>query len=204
MHKTSSDGLQRCAWVDGSELYTRYHDEEWGRAVHNDNKLFEMLVLESFQAGLSWITILKKREHFREAFDGFDPELVALYDEEKIAELVTNPLIIRHRGKIRAAIHNAKLFLDIVREYGSFDQFVWRYVDHEPLVSGWKDSSEVPATTALSDQMSRDLKKRGFKFFGPTIAYSFMQATGMVNDHTQDCFLCTQGESSCPKEASCD
>ncbi len=179
----------RCAWVDDSDLYKHYHDEEWGRAVHDDRMLFEMLVLESFQAGLSWITVLKKRECFRACFDGFDPEIVSRYDEAKVQELLGNAGIIRHRGKIEAAIRNAQLFLDIQREYGSFDQMIWSYVNHEPILGYVENQSELPATTSLSDRISKDLKKRGFKFVGSTIVYSFMQAVGMVNDHSQECFL---------------
>ncbi len=186
--KTEAE-LPRCAWVDGSEIYKRYHDEEWGRPVHDDRKLFEMLTLECFQAGLSWITILKKRDAFRLAFDGFDPEIIVNYDEQKVAALLANPDIIRHQGKIRAAISNARLFLEIQKEYGSFDHMIWSYVGHEPIINSWEGSSELPATSPISDRMSRDLKKRGFKFFGSTIAYAFMQATGMVNDHTRDCYL---------------
>ncbi len=181
--------LPRCAWVDGSEIYKRYHDEEWGHPVHDDRKLFEMLTLECFQAGLSWITILKKRDAFRLAFDGFDPEIIVNYDEQKVAALLANPDIIRHQGKIRAAISNARLFLEIQKEYGSFDHMIWSYVGHEPIINSWEDSDELPATSPISDRMSKDLKKRGFKFFGSTIAYAFMQATGMVNDHTRDCYL---------------
>ena len=179
----------RCAWLDGSDIYTKYHDEEWGKPVHDDNKLFEMLTLEAFQAGLSWITILKKRESFRIAFDGFDPNLVALYDENKIAELVINEKIIRHRGKIVAAINNAKLFIEIQKQYGSFDTMIWNYVNNTPILGRWNSIDELPATTDMSDKISKDLKKIGFKFLGSTTVYAFMQAIGMVNDHTQDCFL---------------
>lgn len=184
----------RCAWEDGSELYRNYHDFEWGRPVHEDQKLFEMLVLESFQAGLSWITILKKREEFRLAFDGFDPEKVALYDENKVNELLENEKIIRNRGKIQATIHNAQLFLNIQKEYGSFDQMIWSYVNHQPNINHWENHQQLPANTPLSDKISKDLKKIGFKFMGTTIVYSFMQAVGMVQDHTKDCFLYGGGE----------
>lgn len=180
----------RCAWLDGSEIYTKYHDEEWGGTpVHDDNKLFEMLILEGMQAGLSWITILKKREAFREAFDNFDPNKVATYDDKKIEELMSNDKIIRNQRKITAAINNAKLFLEIQNTYGSFDQMIWGYVDNMPIIGHWTNIKEVPATTPLSDKISNDLKKMGFKFTGSTIIYSFMQAIGMVNDHTTDCFL---------------
>lgn len=183
------DKKTRCAWVDGSEIYTRYHDEEWGGPpVHDDNKLFEMLILEGMQAGLSWITILKKREAFRIAFDDFDPHKVANYDEIKVEELMSNEKIIRNRRKITAAINNAKLFLEIQDTYGSFDKMIWEYVNNPPIVGHWNNVNEMPATTPLSDKISKDLKKMGFKFTGSTIIYSFMQAIGMVNDHTTDCF----------------
>ncbi len=179
----------RCAWVDGSEIYNKYHDEEWGRPVHDDRKLFEMLTLEAFQAGLSWITILKKREDFRIAFDNFEPHIVAKYDENKVNELLQNAKIIRHRGKITATINNAKLFIEIQKKYGSFDKMIWAYVNYSPIVSHYNNHSEVPAKTELSDKISKDFKKIGFKFFGSTIVYSFMQAVGMVNDHTTNCFV---------------
>ena len=150
--------------------------------------MFEFLILESFQAGLSWFTILKKRENFREAFANFDVKKVANFDEEKVEELVLNAGIIRHRGKINAAINNAKLFIKIQKEYGSFSDFIWEYVNHQPIVNHWNSIKEVPATTEISDKIAKDLKKRGFKFFGSTTIYAHMQATGMVNDHTLDCF----------------
>ncbi|MGU9938614.1 DNA-3-methyladenine glycosylase I [Empedobacter brevis] len=178
----------RCAWVNNDQLYIDYHDNEWGKPVKDDKTLFEFLILESFQAGLSWYTILKKRENFREAFADFDVEKVANFDETKIEELVQNEGIIRHRGKIIAAINNAKLFIKIQKEFGSFSDFFWSYVDHKPIVNNWNSIKEVPATTEISDQLAKDLKKRGFKFFGSTIIYAHMQATGMVNDHTKDCF----------------
>ena len=168
-------------------IYIDYHDNEWGRAVHDDRKLFEMLILEGAQAGLSWITVLKKREAYREAFDGFDPEKVALYDDAKIEELMANASIIRNRLKINAAIVNAKLFLKIVEKHGSFDKFIWSYVDYAPIVGHWEKFEEMPITTSISDQISKDLKKQGFKFVGSTIIYSFMQAVGMVNDHLKLC-----------------
>lgn len=180
----------RCAWVDGSEIYTKYHDEEWGGTpIHDDNRLFEMLILEGMQAGLSWITILKKREAFRESFDEFDPHKVALYDEQKVEELMQNEKIIRNRRKIISAINNAKLFLEIQSKYGSFDKFIWNYVDNKPIVGHWNNIDEMPCKTEISDQISKDLIKYGFKFVGSTIIYSFMQAIGMVNDHTTDCFV---------------
>ena len=177
----------RC-W-DGPPIFIDYHDNEWGRPVHNDHKLFEMLTLESMQAGLSWITVLNKREAFREAFDEFDPHKVALYDDEKFQELMANEKIIRNRLKINAAITNAKLFVKVAEQHGSFDKFIWNYVDYKP-VAGHKENSGVwLATTPLSDKISKDLRKMGFKFVGSTTIYSFMQATGIVNDHMQECFV---------------
>jgi len=170
-------------------LYADYHDNEWGRPVHDDNKLFEMLILEGAQAGLSWETVLKKREAYRGAFDSFDPRKVALYDDAKIAELMTNAGIIRNRLKINAAVINAKLFLEIAEKYGSFDRFIWAYVDDKPIVGHWERFEDMPTTTPISDRISKDLKKMGFKFVGSTIIYSFMQAVGMVNDHLKPCFV---------------
>lgn len=178
----------RCSWAD-SPLYIAYHDNEWGRPVHDDYKLFEMLILEGMQAGLTWITVLKKREAFREAFDGFDPKKIVLYDDAKIQELMANEGIIRNRLKINAAINNAKVFFDVVEKYGSFDKFIWRYVDYTPITGHWEKNDDLPATTPLSDKISNDLKKMGFKFVGSTIIYAFMQATGMVNDHITSCFV---------------
>lgn len=168
-------------------LYIDYHDNEWGRPVHDDRKLFEMLILEGAQAGLSWITVLKKREAYRVAFDNFDPAKVALYGDAKITELLGNEGIIRNRLKINAAIINARLFLDIQKQHGSFDKFIWAYVNHKPVVGCWERFDDVPITTSVSHQISKDLKKIGFKFVGPTIIYSFMQAVGMVNDHLKKC-----------------
>jgi DNA-3-methyladenine glycosylase I len=165
-----------------------YHDNEWGRPVHDDVKLFEMLILEGMQAGLTWLTVLNKREAFREAFDGFDPYKVALYDEVKIEELMANEKIIRNRLKIKVAVNNAKLYLRVIEEYGSFDQFIWRYVDYAPIIGRWEKIEDAPVSTPISDQISKDLKKMGFKFVGSTIIYAFMQATGMVNDHITKCF----------------
>ena len=170
-------------------LCADYHDNEWGRLVHDDNKLFEMLILEGAQAGLSWDTVLKKREAYREAFDRFDPKKVALYDEAKITELMANVGIIRNRLKINAAIINAKLFLDIIEKHGSFDEFIWAYVDNKPIVGHWEKFEDMSLTTPISDKISKDLKKIGFKFVGSTIIYSFMQAVGMVNDHMKSCFV---------------
>ena len=178
----------RCFWVTKDQVYIDYHDNEWGKPVYDDKTLFEFVVLESFQAGLSWLTILKRRENFREAFDQFDVQKVANYSSEKIEELLQNDGIIRHRGKIEAAISNAKLIIEIQNEFGSFSNFIWSYVDHQPIINHWKKREEVPATTPLSDQIAKDLKKRGFKFFGSTTIYAFMQGVGLVNDHTIDCF----------------
>ena len=168
-------------------IYIGYHDNEWGRPVHDDNKLFEMLILEGTQAGLSWITVLKKRDAYRKAFDGFDPKKVVFYNDAKISELLSNEGIIRNRLKINTAVTNAKLFLEIVERHGSFDKFIWEYVDFTPIVGSWKSLEQIPVTTDISDKISRDLKKLGFKFVGSTIIYSFMQAVGMVNDHLKSC-----------------
>lgn len=178
----------RCAWVNNDQIYIDYHDNEWGQPIYDDKTFFEFLVLESFQAGLSWYTILKKRENFRTAFANFDIEKVANFNENKIEELLQNEGIIRHRGKIAAAINNAKLFVEIQKEHESFSNFIWKYVQNKPIVNNWNSIKEVPATTEVSDLIAKDLKKRGFKFFGSTTIYAFMQATGMVNDHTKDCF----------------
>lgn len=179
----------RCPWAGNIPIYINYHDNEWGRPVHDDNKLFEMLILEGMQAGLSWITVLKKREAFRTAFDGFDPNKVALYTDSKIQELLANEGIIRNRLKINAAVINAKAFLEIQKKYGSFDAFLWRYVDNTPIIGHWEKVEDIPASTPLSDKISKDLKKMGFKFVGSTIIYAFMQAIGMVNDHIKECFI---------------
>ena len=179
--------LLRCPWAGTEQIYIDYHDKEWGIPLHDDQRLFEMLILEGMQAGLSWITILKKRENFRSAFDGFDAEKIAAYDSQKIEELMQNSGIIRNRRKITAAVSNAKAFLEIQKEFGSFDRFIWDYVGGVPIVNHFKSMSEVPANTPLSDKISRDLKKRGFNFVGTTIIYSFMQAIGMVDDHLITC-----------------
>lgn len=178
----------RCAWVGSDPLYPAYHDEEWGVPVHDDRLLFEFLTLEGAQAGLSWITILRKRATYREAFAGFDPELVARFDDAKVAELLTNPGIVRNRLKVASAITNARAFLKIQEEFGSFAAYQWRFVGGKPTQNSWRSIAEVPASTPVSDAMSRDLKKRGFRFVGSTICYAHMQAVGMVNDHTVDCF----------------
>jgi DNA-3-methyladenine glycosylase I len=177
----------RCAWIS-DPLMRLYHDEEWGVELHDDRKLFEFMVLDAFQAGLSWKTILNKRENFRSAFDHFDPEIIAGYNEEKYKRLMADPGIIRNRAKIRAIISNAKAFLEVQREFGSFDQYIWSFVDHQPVINSWQSLSEIPPKTSLSDIMSKDLTNRGFKFVGSTICYSFMQAAGMVNDHVVGCF----------------
>lgn len=171
-----------CPWAQG-ELYIAYHDNEWGKPLRDDRMLFEMLILEGMQAGLSWITILKKRESFREAFDGFDPALVAAYTDEKKQALMENPGIVRNRLKIDAAVTNARAFLKVQEEWGSFAQYIWSFVENKPIVNRWEDMSQIPATSEISDRMSRDLKARGFKFVGSTICYAYMQSIGMVNDH---------------------
>ena len=178
----------RCDWGATNDLMINYHDTEWGVPLHNDQKLFEFFVLEGFQAGLSWQTILNKRENFRRAFDNFNIEIVAGYDEKKIAELILDKSIIRNKLKIRAAVNNAQRFLEIQKEFGSFDKYIWGFVDYKPIVNSFSSMKELPAKTALSDKISSDLKKRGFKFIGSTIIYAHMQATGMVNDHLTDCF----------------
>ncbi|CAH0118145.1 DNA-3-methyladenine glycosylase 1 [Paenibacillus sp. CECT 9249] len=177
----------RCGWVNEDPLYVEYHDREWGVPVHDDGKLFEMLILEGAQAGLSWYTILKKREAYREAFDRFDPHKVARYDGEKIEELMNNAGIVRNRLKINAAVTNAQAFLRIAQEFGSFDRYIWQFVGGKPIRNAWTELKEVPAKTAESDAMSKDLRKRGFKFVGSTICYAYMQAVGMVNDHLTSC-----------------
>jgi DNA-3-methyladenine glycosylase I len=179
---------KRCFWVNNDQLYKEYHDFEWGVPVYDDKTLFEFLLLESFQAGLSWITILKKRENFRVAFDHFDYKKIAKYDETKFNELIVDEGIIRNKLKIRSAITNAQLFMEIQKEFDTFSSYIWSFVDGKQIVNKFKTRSEVPATTEISDAISKDLKKRGFKFVGSTIIYAFMQATGMVNDHTTDCF----------------
>jgi DNA-3-methyladenine glycosylase I len=180
--------MNRCPWCGNDELYVKYHDEEWGVPVHDDRKHFEFLVLESAQAGLNWLTVLRKRENYRAAYDNFDPIKVAQYDENKVLELMNNAGIIRNRRKIDASIGNAKEFLKIQEEYGSFDNYIWSFVDNKPVTNHWRDTSEVPATSPLSDEVSKDLKNRGFKFLGSTIVYAHLQATGVINDHLISCF----------------
>lgn len=178
----------RCAWCGADPLYQAYHDKEWGVPLHDETALFEFLVLEGAQAGLSWLTILKKREGYRRAFHGFDAERVARYGEADTARLLADPGIVRNRLKVAAAITNARATLKVREEFGGLDAYFWRFVDGRPIRNAWNDLSEIPARTALSDAISRDLRKRGFKFVGSTIVYAHMQATGMVNDHTVDCF----------------
>ena len=178
----------RCDWSGSDPLYAQYHDREWGFPLHDDLKLFEMLTLEGMQAGLSWITILRKREAFREAFDRFDPSRVARYDGKKIRELLHNPGIIRNRLKIQAAVQNAHAFLKVVEEFGSFDRYIWQFVGNRPIQNQWVRLQDIPARTQESEAMSKDLKARGFRFVGSTICYAFMQAVGMVNDHLVGCF----------------
>jgi DNA-3-methyladenine glycosylase I len=179
--------LKRCAWVTADPLYQEYHDREWGIPVHDDRTLFEFLILEGAQAGLSWLTVLKKRENYREAFDNFQASKIARYDDSKVATLLTNSGIIRNRLKIQATITNARSFLAIQSEFGSFDRYIWQFVQGQPIVNAWQTIQEVPVETEISQAISRDLKKRGCKFVGSTICYAFMQACGLVNDHTIDC-----------------
>ena len=180
--------MKRCGWANGSDLLQSYHDHEWGVEVHDDRTLFEFLVLEGAQAGLSWSTILRKREAYRKAFDNFDARKVSRYSEKTVARLLANPEIIRNRLKINAAITNARAFMQVQQEFGSFDRYIWQFVDGKPIRNAWKEMTDIPASTPASIAMSRDLKKRGFKFVGPTICYAFMQAVGMVNDHVVDCY----------------
>ncbi|MCB1188145.1 DNA-3-methyladenine glycosylase I [bacterium] len=179
---------ERCAWCGSDPLYIAYHDEEWGVPLHDDNALFEFLVLEGFQAGLSWITILRKRDNFRRAFDNFDPLKVVRYSEKRLEKLMLDSGIIRNRMKIEASVANARAFLKVQEEFGSFDAYNWGFVDGRPLVNQWQEMGEIPAQTELAVKFSKDLKARGFKFVGPTIVYAHMQATGMVNDHVTGCF----------------
>ncbi len=182
-------GQSRCPWAeDVSELYARYHDTEWGVPIHDDSKLFEFLLLEGAQAGLSWSTILNKREGYRKAFAGFDPVKIARFSEKKILSLLENPAIVRNRLKVRSAVTNARAFLTLQKEHGSFDEYQWNFVGGKPIQNRWKSMKDIPATSPVSDALSEDLKKRGFKFVGSTIIYAHMQAVGMVNDHLVSCF----------------
>lgn len=183
-----SHGPKRCSWAGDDALYRAYHDAEWGVPLHDDRALFEFLILEGAQAGLSWITILKKRENYRAAFDNFDATRVARYDANQIESLLQNPGIVRNRLKVQSAVVNAQKFLEVQQEFGSFDAFIWSFVGGKTKQNAWHSLAEVPASTAESDAMSKELKRRGFKFVGSTICYAFMQATGMVNDHTTDCY----------------
>jgi DNA-3-methyladenine glycosylase I len=186
----------RCAWAGTDPLSVRYHDREWGVPLHRDRRLFEMLILEGAQAGLSWTTILRKRENYREAFDRFDPEKVARYSDHKLTRLLANPGIVRNRLKVAAARNNARAFLSVQEEFGTFDSYIWQFVGGTPIHNAWRSLKQIPARTPQSDAMSKDLRRLGFCFVGSTICYAFMQATGMVNDHTVDCFryrtLCIQ------------
>jgi len=180
--------VERCGWATSDPLYIAYHDDEWGVPEHDDRKLFEMLILEGAQAGLSWITILKRRDGYRRAFDNFDPATVAAYDDVKVEQLLQDTGIIRNRAKIRSTITNARQFLAIQAEAGSFDRYLWAFVEGQPVVNAWAGLGTVPASTPLSDQISKDLKRRGFSFVGSTIIYAYLQATGVVNDHVRTCF----------------
>ncbi len=186
---------KRCAWVSDDPSYRKYHDKEWGIPIYDDKLLFEFLILEGAQAGLSWITILKKRENYRSLFDNFDPKKIAKYNSKKIEKLLLNPGIIRNRLKIEAAIANAKAYLMILEEWNSFSEYIWHFVDGQPIQNRWNHRKKVPSKSTLSEKISKDLKKRGFKFVGSTICYAFMQAVGIVNDHTTDCF-CHKAKSS--------
>lgn len=183
-----STELQRCDWATSDPLYVAYHDEEWGVPVHDDRQLFELLILEGAQAGLSWITILRKRERYREAFDGFDPALVAEFDDERVRTLLQDPGIVRNRLKVESAVTNARAFLDVQAEFGSFDEYIWQFVGGEQRQNEWSALESVPAETLESRAMSKDLKRRGFRFVGPTICYAYMQSAGLVNDHITTCF----------------
>ena len=178
----------RCAWAGTDPLYVSYHDTEWGVPVHDDRRIFEFLILEGFQAGLSWITILRKRENFRAAFDQFDPVKVARYGDKEIARLMADAGIVRNKAKINAAVGNAKAFLKVQEVFGTFDAYIWKFVDGKPIVNQWRTMGEIPAKTKEAEVLSKDLLARGFKFVGPTIVYAHMQAAGMVNDHVVDCF----------------
>lgn len=184
--------IQRCAWAGSDPLYLAYHDQEWGVPAHDDRHLFEMLILEGTQAGLSWSIILHKRENYRQAFDNFDARCIAGYDQAKIEELLANAGIVRNRRKIEAAVQNARVFLAVQAEFGSFDAYIWQFVTGQPRQNRWRTLDEIPAQTAESEAMSKDLRRRGFNFVGPTICYAYMQAVGMVNDHVLDCFRYTE------------
>ena len=180
--------MHRCKWAGSEPIYQLYHDKEWGVPVHSDKKLFEFIMLEGAQAGLSWITVLKKREAYREAFDKFDFNKIALYNERKVKQLLNNAGIIRNQLKIRSAIKNARAFIEVRNEFGTFNKYIWAFLDNKPIQNSWRNIKGLPAKTTLSDEISADLKKRGFNFVGSTIMYAYMQATGMVNDHATNCF----------------
>ena len=184
----SDKRLSRCPWCGDDPLYVAYHDDEWGVPVHDERRLFEFLVLEGAQAGLAWITILRKREGYREAFAGFDPERLARFDQRRVAKLLANPAIVRNRQKVAAAVGNARAFLAVQEEWGSFDRYIWSFVNGAPIRNAWRRLDQIPAATPLAATISKDLKRRGFRFVGPTIVYAHMQATGMVNDHLVSCF----------------
>lgn len=190
--------MERCGWATSDPLYIAYHDDEWGVPEHDDRKLFEMLILEGAQAGLSWITILKRRDSYRQAFDNFDPATVAAYDDAKAEQLLQDIGIIRNRAKIRSTITNARRYLEIQAEFGSFDRYLWAFVDGQPVLADWTTLAGVPAKTELSDRISKDLKKRGFSFVGSTIVYAYLQATGVVNDHIQTCFRAPMPADAAP------
>lgn len=184
----NTDALTRCAWCGTDPLYVAYHDEEWGVPLHDDRKLFEAVILDGFQAGLSWLTVLKKRENFRQAFDDFDAEKIARYEEPKLQALLQDPGIIRNRLKVYGAVKNAKAYLQVQEEFGSFDRYIWQFTDGRTIINTPQSMADLPTSTPESDAMSKDMKKRGFTFCGTTICYAFMQAVGMVNDHVVDCF----------------
>jgi DNA-3-methyladenine glycosylase I len=184
----ASDNQKRCSWCGTDPVYVRYHDKEWGVPVYSERKLFEMLILEGAQAGLSWITVLKKRPHYRKVFDRFNPEVIALYNRKKIQQLLNDPGIIRNRLKVEGTVKNAQAYLQLRETEGRLSDFLWQFVDGEPLINRWRALKHIPAKTVASDAMSKELKKRGFTFVGSTICYAFMQSVGMVNDHTTDCF----------------
>lgn len=183
---------QRCEWCGTDPLYVKYHDEEWGLPVKDDKVLFEFLILETFQAGLSWITILRKRENFRKAFDDFDYKIIAKYDQAKINSLLQDEGIIRNKLKVHSAVTNAQAFMEVQKEFGSFSKYMWEFVDHKTIKNSWKSHKDAPATSAVSDALSKDLKNRGFKFVGSTVIYAHMQAVGMINDHVVNCFRYTE------------
>lgn len=195
--------MKRCGWVSNDPLYIKYHDEEWGVPVWDDNRQFEFLILEAAQAGLSWFTVLKKRENYRKAFSGFDPRKVMKFGPAKVKVLMNNPGVIRNRLKIESAIHNARPFIEIQKEFGSFCNYAWSFTGGKPLVNRRKSLKEVPAKTEISDAFSKDLKKRGFRFVGSTVIYAHMQATGMVNDHTTDCFRYKEVQGMKISNAAC-